>query len=58
VRKVLATDANFASPAELFNIFNHVNFSNSQTGRSSSSFGTITGAPDLRIGEMALKLFD
>ena len=43
--------------AEFFNIFNRANFSNPSGNVSSGSFGTITGAGDPRIGQLALKLF-
>jgi hypothetical protein len=42
--------------AEAFNAFNHTNFSNPTVSLSSSGFGTITGASDPRIGQLALKL--
>lgn len=41
--------------AELFNIFNHTNFSTVSTSLGSGSFGQVTGARDPRIAEFALK---
>ncbi|MGH9445303.1 MAG: TonB-dependent receptor plug domain-containing protein, partial [Terriglobia bacterium] len=42
--------------AEFFNVFNHVNFNNPTASVSSGGFGTISGAGDPRIGQLALKL--
>lgn len=42
--------------AEFFNVLNHTNFSNPKNGFSSGGFGSITGASDPRIGQLALKL--
>ena len=42
--------------AEFFNVFNHTHLNNPVSGVSSSGFGTINGAGDPRIGQMALKL--
>lgn len=42
--------------AEFFNVFNHTNFSDPASSYSSNGFGTITGAGEPRIGQMALKL--
>ena len=43
--------------AEFFNVFNRVNFVNPSSSVSPGSFGTITSANDLRIGQLALKIF-
>jgi len=44
--------------AEFFNLFNRANFNNPNTGLNNlTTFGTITGAGDPRIGQLALKLF-
>jgi hypothetical protein len=40
---------------ELFNIFNHTNFSGVQTGFGNSNFGEVTSALDPRIVEFALR---
>jgi hypothetical protein len=42
--------------AEFFNVLNHTNFNNPKNGFSSGGFGSITGASDPRIGQLALKL--
>ena len=42
--------------AEFFNTFNRVNLLNPTAAVSSGGFGTITGANDPRIGQLALKL--
>jgi hypothetical protein len=42
--------------AEFFNLLNHTNFNNPNNTLSSGGFGTITGAQDPRIGQLALKL--
>ncbi|MGH9469029.1 MAG: carboxypeptidase regulatory-like domain-containing protein [Terriglobia bacterium] len=42
--------------AEFFNVFNNANFSNPTAGVPNGGFGTITGASDPRIGQLALKL--
>ncbi len=42
---------------EFFNTFNTVNFNNPTSNVSSGGFGTITGANDPRIVQLALKLF-
>jgi hypothetical protein len=42
--------------AEFFNVFNKVNFNNPNGSVSAGGFGTITGASDPRIGQLALKL--
>ncbi len=42
--------------AEFFNFFNRVNLGNPVTGFSSGGFGSITGASDPRISQLALKL--
>jgi hypothetical protein len=41
--------------AEFFNLFNRVNFSDPGTTISSAGFGSIKGANDPRIGQLALK---
>jgi hypothetical protein len=41
---------------ELFNIFNRVNFNDPTTSVSAAGFGSIRGAADPRIGQLALKL--
>ncbi len=41
---------------ELFNAFNHTNFSAVSTSLGSGSFGQVTSAADPRIGEFALRL--
>ena len=43
--------------AEFFNVFNRVNLSNPNQTVSSSGFGSIRGAGDPRIGQLALKLY-
>ena len=43
--------------AEFFNIFNHANFNDPNTSINSGGFGTIEGARDPRIGQLALKIF-
>ena len=42
--------------AEFFNLFNRVNFNNPASNFSGAGFGTIKGAGDPRIGQLALKL--
>ena len=42
--------------AESFNTVNHANFNNPNVTQSAGGFGTITGAGDPRIGQLALKL--
>lgn len=42
--------------AEFFNVFNRANFSNPASSVAGSGFGTISGANDPRIGQLALKL--
>jgi hypothetical protein len=43
--------------AEIFNVFNRANFNNPNTSLNNlTNFGTITGANDPRIGQLALKL--
>ena len=42
--------------AEYFNLFNRVNFNNPASSLSGAGFGTIKGAGDPRIGQLALKL--
>ena len=42
--------------AEEFNVANHPNFNNVDTGLGDGSFGQLTGAGDPRILEFALKL--
>jgi len=42
--------------AELFNVFNHAQFTNPSGDINGSNFGQITNARDPRIGQMALKL--
>jgi len=42
--------------AEFFNIFNHVNLNNPNANVSAAAFGTINGAGDPRIGQLALKI--
>ena len=39
--------------AEFFNIFNNVNFNNPTASVNNSGFGTINGAGDPRIGQLA-----
>lgn len=41
---------------EFFNIFNHTNFNSPNTNVGAGGFGSISGAKDARMGEMALKL--
>ena len=41
---------------EAFNVFNQVNFSNPSTSVNSSAFGTIRGASEGRVLQLALKL--
>jgi hypothetical protein len=41
--------------AELFNAFNHVQFTN-PNGDIGGNFGQVTSARDARIGQMALKV--
>jgi hypothetical protein len=41
--------------AELFNIFNHTNFSSVSTAFGSGNFGQVTGARDPRIAELSLR---
>jgi hypothetical protein len=43
--------------AEFFNVLNHSNLNNPDTGVTSGTFGRITGARDPRIIQMALKLY-
>ncbi len=43
--------------AEFFNVLNHAQFNGPSGDISSSTFGTVTGASDPRIGQMALKLY-
>lgn len=45
----------FQFRAELFNIFNHTNFSGVQTAYGAGNFGRITSALDPRIAEFALR---
>lgn len=45
----------FEFRGELFNIFNHTNFSSIQTAYGTSNFGQVTGALDPRIVEFALR---
>jgi hypothetical protein len=45
----------FQFRAELFNIFNHTNFSGVQTAYGAGNFGQITSALDPRIAEFALR---
>ena len=42
---------------ELFNVFNHTNFSNVDTAILSSTFGRVTSAHDARIVQLGLKLY-
>jgi hypothetical protein len=42
---------------EFFNVLNHPNFNNPGASISAAGFGTIRGARDPRIGQMALKLY-
>jgi hypothetical protein len=42
--------------AELFNAFNHAQFTNPSGNVSSGSFGRVGGARDPRIGQLALKI--
>jgi hypothetical protein len=42
--------------AEFFNIFNRVNLNNPNANISAAAFGTISGASDPRIGQLALKI--
>jgi hypothetical protein len=46
----------FQVRGEFFNAPNRANFSNPNVTQSSTGFGTITGASDPRIGQLALKL--
>lgn len=48
--------ANFQFRAEFFNIFNHPNFNNVDTGLGSGTYGQITSALDPRIMEFAMRL--
>jgi hypothetical protein len=41
---------------EFFNVLNRVNFNNPTASISSGGFGSISGAGDPRIGQVALKL--
>ena len=41
--------------AELFNIFNHTNFTTVSTAYGASTFGQVTAAADPRIAEMVLR---
>ncbi len=41
---------------EFFNVLNRANFSDPTTTLSSGGFGSITGAADPRIGQVALKI--
>ena len=43
--------------AEFFNIFNHAQFNNPSGNLAAGSFGKVTGARDLRIGQLALKFY-
>lgn len=45
----------FQFRAELFNIFNHANFSGVQTAYGAGNFGQVTSALDPRIAEFALR---
>ncbi len=49
----------FQFRAEIFNVFNHTNFSNPDGGYSdgTTSFGKITTAGDPRLLQFALKFF-
>lgn len=42
--------------AEFFNAFNLANFTKPSASFSGAAFGSMTGARDLRIGQLALKL--
>jgi hypothetical protein len=42
--------------AEFFNVFNRVNFNGWGSSKNAGGFGTLTGANDPRIGQLALKL--
>ena len=42
--------------AEFFNLLNRANFNDPNNTFSSGGFGTITGAQDPRIGQLAMKL--
>jgi hypothetical protein len=42
---------------EAFNVLNHPNFKNVDTGLGSGTFGHVTGAGDPRIMEFAVKMF-
>src|SRR5262249_48196340 len=42
--------------AEFFNIFNHANFNTPNANISAAAFGSINGAGDPRIGQLALKI--
>jgi hypothetical protein len=42
---------------EFFNIFNHTQFNGPHGNFSSSLFGVVTGAPDLRIGQVSAKFY-
>ena len=41
--------------AEVFNIFNHTNFTTVSTNYGAGSFGQVTAAADPRIMELALR---
>lgn len=47
----------FQFRVEFFNIFNRTNFNNPAGTVSGAAFGTITGAGNPRIGQLALKFF-
>jgi hypothetical protein len=42
--------------AEMFNVFNQVNFNNPDTTVTDGTFGVITGAQDGRVIQFGLKL--
>lgn len=42
--------------AEFFNVFNRANFNNPSNSVSAGAFGSISGAADPRIGQLALKI--
>jgi hypothetical protein len=42
--------------AELFNVFNHANFSTVQTSFGAANFGQVTAARDPRVAEFVLRM--
>jgi hypothetical protein len=51
----VAESKSFEIRGEFFNIFNHAQFSNPSGNISSSSFGNVTGARAMRIGQVSAK---